>query len=377
MKIAFDAKRITNNATGLGNYSRYILRILSEFQPDNEYLMLSTEKGFEKLYSDLICRDNVDLITPHKTWNKNYWRNYSIKKTLKKCNIDIFHGLSNEIPRGLYKTDICKTVVTIHDLAFIRFPEFYKIPDRILYKYKYGNSADKADHVIAISQSTKNDIVKYFNVPQDKISVVYQGCSPAFLNITEEDAIISRNKYDLPQRYILFVGTIEERKNLLLAVRALSLMRNKNISLIAIGKHTPYCETIKLEVEKLGLRNRVRLLHDVSNEYLLGFFKGASLFVYPSRFEGFGIPIIEAISAGIPVIGATGSCLEEAGGPNSLYTDPNDPDMMAQMMDMVLSNPEVSQCMSEKGLEYIARFDKQKLSQDLFDIYHKLLKETI
>ncbi len=376
MNIAFDAKRITHNATGLGNYSRYIMRILAEYYPENDYLLLSTSEGNKHLYSSLMEHRNIKLQTPESQVAQvlsGLWRNFGLKNILKEEDIDIYHGLSNEIPIGLYKSEYVRTIVTIHDLAFIRYPEFYNIADRYLYKWKYGASARKADHVIAVSEYTKKDIVEILGVPEEKISVVYQGCSPRFASVKPEQIAFCRGSYQLPRRYMLFVGSIEERKNLKLAVQALALLEDKEIELVAVGRATPYCSTVLSEARRLGVSKRLRLMHNVPTEHLAGIYAGAELFVYPSRFEGFGIPLIEALNTGTPVIGATGSCLEEAGGPHSLYTDPDDAEMLADMMARVLSDRELRQTMIEEGKSYAKRFADKSVARNLRKVYEQVL----
>ncbi|PID90939.1 MAG: mannosyltransferase, partial [Bacteroidetes bacterium] len=228
MRIAYDAKRITNNRTGLGNYSRFVVRILSDAFPDNEYLLLSPSAGDHLLYEELLAtKGNVIIRTPHSFIGKKVkvlWRNFRILPFLRRRGTDLYHGLSNELPMGLWRgrSKRPKTVVTIHDLAFIRHPSFYTKIDHLIYRWKYGTSAQAADHIIAVSEFTKQDIIRFLGIPEEKISVVYQGCSPRFAEASHEDATRSREIYHLPTRYMLFVGSIEERKNLKLAVEALA-----------------------------------------------------------------------------------------------------------------------------------------------------------
>lgn len=377
MNIAFDAKRITNNATGLGNYSRYVVQVLAEYAPENNYLLCSPMVGSPHLYRDLLTHRNVDLATPGEgslgRLLGSYWRNWGVKRLLKREDIDLYHGLSNELPIGLYRNRDIGTVLTLHDLAFVRYPQFYKRADRLLYTQKYGASARHADHVIAVSESTRQDIINYFDVEPSRVSVVYQGCSPAFALVKPERAAFVRGHYQLPQRYILFVGSIEERKNLRLAVEALSLLSDREVCLVAVGKRTPYCDVVQAQAKRLGVSSRVRLMHNIPNEHLLGFYAGAEVFVYPSRFEGFGIPIIEALSAGIPTIGAMGSCLEEAGGPDSLYTDPDDADMLASMITSILDSPERAAHMRKQGRIWVRRFSAKEIVQDLCAVYENVL----
>ena len=376
MNIAFDAKRITNNATGLGNYSRFVLEALTEYRPENRYLLYSPSIGHPELYRELLEHRSVQLHTPHRALaflGGSLWRNYSIPRLVREAKVDLFHGLSNELPLGLYRAQRVGTVVTIHDLAFIRYPQYYKPIDRLLYRRKYGASARAADHVITVSEQTRRDVIDIFGVEEERVTTVYQGCSERFAQIQPEEVAAARQALRLPQRYMLFVGSIEERKNLLLAVEALSQLQDKELHLVAVGRRTPYVQQVLDRARRLGVMSRLHLLHQVGATYLPGIYGGAEVFVYPSRFEGFGIPIIEALNAGIPVIGATGSCLEEAGGPTSLYTDPDNADMLASLIDRVLIDISLRRLMIDEGRSYVERFTPKRIARDLSQVYEQVM----
>ena len=376
MNIAFDAKRITNNATGLGNYSRFVLEALTEYRPENRYLLYSPSIGRPELYRELLEHRSVQLHTPHRALaflGGSLWRNYSIPRLVREAKVDLFHGLSNELPLGLYRAQRVGTVVTIHDLAFIRYPQYYKPIDRLLYRRKYGASARAADHVITVSEQTRCDVIDIFGVEEERVTTVYQGCSERFAQIQPEDVVVARQALRLPQRYMLFVGSIEERKNLLLAVEALAQLQDKELHLVAVGRRTPYVQQVLDRARRLGVTSRLHLLHQVGATYLPGIYGGAEVFVYPSRFEGFGIPIIEALNAGIPVIGATGSCLEEAGGPTSLYTDPDNADMLASLIDRVLIDISLRRLMIDEGRSYVERFTPKRIARDLSQVYEQVM----
>lgn len=376
MNIAFDAKRITNNATGLGNYSRFVLEALTEYRPENRYLLYSPSIGRPELYRELLEHRSVQLHTPHRALaflGGSLWRNYSIPRLVREAKVDLFHGLSNELPLGLYRAQRVGTVVTIHDLAFIRYPQYYKPIDRLLYRRKYGASARAADHVITVSEQTRRDVIDIFGVEEERVTTVYQGCSERFAQIQPEEVTAARQALRLPQRYMLFVGSIEERKNLLLAVEALAQLQDKELHLVAVGRRTPYVQQVLDRARRLGVLSRLHLLHQVGATYLPGIYGGAEVFVYPSRFEGFGIPIIEALNAGIPVIGATGSCLEEAGGPTSLYTDPDNADMLASLIDRVLIDISLRRLMIDEGRSYVERFTPKRIVRDLSQVYEQVM----
>lgn len=376
MRIAFDAKRATHNGTGLGNYSRFVLNTLSTYNSDNEYLLFTPSEGKPSLRSKINNGLNIQYRFPKGFWKgfgvKSIWRSYGIVSDINLENMDIYHGLSNEIPFGLQKSGV-KSVVTIHDLIFLRYPEFYKPIDRLIYKFKFKRACQKADRVIAVSEMTKRDIINFFNIDPNKIDVIYQGCDNSFKISASEDLKQQvKIKYHLPDEYILYVGTIESRKNLLLALKALKECDNK-IPLVAVGRPTPYLNELKQYIKENGLENYVTFLHGVPFGDLPSIYQQATMFVYPSFFEGFGIPIIEALYSGIPVIAATGSCLEEAGGPESIYVNPKSVDEMRDAITTLINNPQLRKQMTITGLQYARRFDEENIAIELQKLYNKLI----
>lgn len=374
MILAFDAKRFTHNRTGLGNYSRFLLQALAETFPEHSYLLFSPSEGKPELYSSLLERHPLHLHTPDSRWGRIFpavWRSSDILRQVQKSGAELYHGLSNELPHG--KTTNLPMLLTVHDLIYMRYPDFYKPIDRLLYKKKYGDSARRADRIVAISETTKTDLIDYFDISPNKIDVVYQGCHPAFAIADKVAAEAVKSRYALPDSYILFVGSIEERKNLGLIVEALSLLPLPDIHLVAIGRHTPYTDLVKEKIVKLGLQDRVHLYHDIPFLDLPAIYQAATVFCYPSRFEGFGIPVIEALSSRIPVVAATGSCLEEAGGPDQLYTDPDDPEMLASMLETAISDTAKREEMIIRGQEYIKAFRADRIAQDMMRIYRSLV----
>lgn len=378
MNIGFDAKRITHNATGLGNYGRFIIRILSEYFPENQYHLYSPSLGKERLRSQVEELTHVKFHYPQSHFYRMFkfvWRSGMLASTLQKDKIELFHGLSNELPYRLKKRGI-RSVVTIHDLIFLRYPQFYKPIDRWIYTSKFKRACQQADRIIAISEMTKWDIIRFFGIDERKISVVYQGCDASFMcPVSEEKKKEVRATYQLPERFMLSVGSIERRKNLMQVVKAMTLMEDQDIVLVAVGKRTPYTDEVEQFVKEHNLSRRVLLKSNVAFADLPAVYQMASLFVYPSFFEGFGIPIIEAIHSGLPVIAATGSCLEEAGGPSSIYVDPCDEAGLASQITKVLSTPELVERMRAEGKKYVARFADETIADELMQIYEKVRKE--
>ena len=375
LTIAFDGKRAANNKTGLGNYSRHIINLLAKFSPDNRYIVFLPKNGKNPQFQAILGENrNIEVVTPtSRFWKKfsSLWRVFGIRNEISAFQDIIYHGLSNELPLTIKKTP-AKSVVTIHDLIFLRFPQYYKFLDRMIYSYKFRKSCQNADQIIAVSECTKRDIVEFFGIEPDKISVIYQGCDKVFKSESDSDTMQNvKRKYNLPDRFLLNVGSIEERKNALLIVKALPILTEK-LPLVIIGKRTNYTSKFEKAANDLGVSGLLHILDKVPFEDLAPIYRLSEVFIYPSRYEGFGIPIIEAINCGVPVIAATGSCLEEAGGPDCQYVNPDDENALARAIEHITDKPENQDYRRNsiaKSQEYVKRFSEEKQAELLMDCY--------
>ena len=374
--IGFDAKRIVRNGTGLGSYGRTLVNDLAN-NAELNLLLYAPDSGREALRTQVPERDNLHFVYPLPSplsvlapVYKSYWRSRGIIKQLKNDGVDIFHGLSGELPIGIRAAGI-KTVVTIHDLIFMRHPEYYNWIDVQIYRNKFFKTLREADSIVAISECTRRDIAELGGVPEDKIEVIYQSCAPRFSpDIAPGVNERVQQAYHLPQRYILGVGSIEERKNMLLAAKALQWLP-EDISLVLVGKATKYTSRILDFAKREQLSHRIITLHGVPDDDLPSIYSMAEAFVYPSRYEGFGIPIIEAIRMNLPVVACTGSCLEEAGGPDNLYVAPDDAEAMAASIKSVLKGAEGRERRIELSQQYIKRFENNDAARFFADLYRR------
>jgi len=266
MKIGFDAKRIYHNRTGLGNYSRDLVRIMARYYCDNEYLLYNPKLSNNRLF-DLPSTNVVEKRPKYgfASFFNNLWRQKFICRDLRKDNIDIFHGLTGEVPLGIKELEI-PVVVTIHDLIFLRYPQFYTVFDRNIHKLKARYAVKNADIIVAVSEQTKNDIIKFFGVDAKKIRVVYQGCQDVFKqSFSSEDKRLVRSKFNLPEKFILNVGTIEERKNILAGIKAI---KDIDTHLVIVGAETGYTQKVKDYITANNIESKVTFLKGVSNDEL-------------------------------------------------------------------------------------------------------------
>ncbi|MCE7066470.1 glycosyltransferase family 1 protein [Dyadobacter sp. CY326] len=371
MRIGFDAKRAFANKTGLGNYSRFVLNALQTHEKDHAYLAY-TPKNRANLFPGF-PEDRIKL--PQTFFDKKlsaYWRYASITKQLKEDEIQIFHGLSNEIPRGLEKAGI-RSVVTIHDLIFERLPHLFKPIDRLIYRHKFQSACRRADTVIAISEQTKRDLIELYNVDNGKIEVVYQDCNPIFKQtIDEQKRKEITALYNIQKPYVLCVGTLEERKNQHRLVEAFADVPDNDFDLILVGKQTSYTSKILDSVKRLNLENKVKILSNVPTEHLPALYQQAEIFAYISVYEGFGIPILEALHSGTPVLAAKGSCLEEAGGPGGLYADPYQKEDISKQLTKLITDVNLRKCLVNAGKPHISQFSGENIAAQLIDLYKNL-----
>lgn len=386
MNIGFDAKRAAQNRTGLGNYSRFVIRILSEKFAGNQYHLYTPKPHRMPYLQEIPTLKHLFLhFPPQGIWSRlrSLWRVWGITKDIQKDGIQIFHGLSNELPLNIGTPEQrkmkaggkgCKYIVTVHDLIFIHTPQYYHWIDRQIYNFKFRRACRCADHVIAVSEYTKQEIMHYYHTPENKIDVVYQGCDPVFSQEIEEGKLQEvKARYQLPDKFVLYVGSIEERKNLMLVAKAMAeLNRRAAIHVVAVGRRTAYVDQIQDFLKAQGIDHLFHFYHQVPYADLPSFYKWASTFAYPSRIEGFGIPLLEAISSGVPAIGCTGSCLEEAGGPNSIYVNPDDAKGMADAILRTCTDETLRQHMISEGKKYALNFSDEKLSNDLMKVYENL-----
>lgn len=379
LKIGFDGKRAVNNNTGLGNYSRLVLDVLSALYPVNEYILYAPRIAENPRLSPILERSNVKLCGPDHAIDrrlKALWRSAGITRQLQRDGIDLYHGLSNELPLNIARSGI-PSVVTIHDVIFRRVPENYKAIDRAIYDFKFRAACKDATRIIAVSERTKADIVNDYGADPAKIDVIYQGCHPQFgCRIEPETKDRVREKYALPERYYISVGTVETRKNQLLALKALPVLP-ADVKMVIVGRRTAYAAELDRFIAANRLGDRVVFLENVPFPDLPALYAMAMFSTYTSRYEGFGIPLVESISAGVPAVGCTGSCLEEAGGPGAIYISPDDTDAMTDAALRLLDDSYLRDKMVKAGRRHIRNFTNAEFARRTMACYNKAIVSSI
>lgn len=371
LNIGFDAKRAFHNSSGLGNYSRDYISLIQHYEPNNNYFLFSP--GNHKFNVNL--NSNSKVINPKGLYNNfgSLWRTFGMTADIRNNTIDLYHGLSQELPFGINKLNI-KSVVTIHDCIFLRFPQLFDPLYRVIFKKKYAYAIKNADRIIAISEQTKNDIIHFFKADEAKIDVVYQGCNPIFYTAASDlDKTKVLQKYKLPNKFMLYVGTIEERKNLLSIFKGLKHAKT-DLPVVVIGRPTKYLDEVKGYLEKNNLTKRALFLHNVETVDLPSIYQLSKVFIYPSQFEGFGIPILEALNSGTPVITTNGSCFPEVGGDAVKYVNFKDDAAMQEAIDEVLINNTLREEMVTKGRTQALKFREEHIANNISRVYNKVFQ---
>ena len=361
MRIGFDAKRLFNNFTGLGNHSRTTIDILTEFFPGNEYLLYTPKIKHNSTTDPYTDKDHCRTILPDGMIKGGLWRTFRLADAARKDSVDIFHGLSNELHEGM---DI-PSVVTIHDVAFKTFPDMYHWHDRKIYDMKWQYACDHADRIICISECTKRDVLEFYNVPERKVDVVYQPVNPIYYEPMEREEVAP---------YMLYVGSINSRKNLLGIVKAMELMpKDLQLPLVVVGGGGSYKNEVKRYIAEKGMEDRFVWPEMVFSTELRRLYKNAQLMVYPSFYEGFGLPVVEAQLCGCPVVTSNVSSLPEAGGPWAQQADPNSPEDICEKMVKLLTDSTLRQQSIEGGRAFaMETFNPQRLARQLMGIYEKV-----
>lgn len=377
MRIGYDAKRLFNNFTGLGNYSRFIVKAIRSVNPGDKVLLFSPKIKQHAETKEFLDPTKYITVQPPYWVGKlklgSYWRTALLKREAASNKLDIYHGMSHELPAGI--SSVCKSVVTIHDLIFLRYPELYSPIDRWIYTRKVKYACATANAIVAISEQTKHDLIDFLQIPAEKIKVVYQGCHPNFIKTQSEEVKQDvRKRYALPERFILNVGTIEPRKNALLILKAMALLpESERVSLVIVGRPTKYVEQLKSFAEAHQLSKYIHYLHQVVFQDLPAIYSLSEVFVYPSIFEGFGIPLVEAIACKTPVITSTGSCFSEAAGAHAKYIGAEDADGLAKAILQIKNDKSLRDEMVAKSFQYIQKFSEEKIAADMMAVYKSLM----
>lgn len=369
MRIGIDGNEA--NVEKKVGISEYAFQLLTEFTKNTD------SKNLFQIYLKDNPRVDLPVKGDHVTYRivkpSKLWTQIGLPKDLffHKPRPDVFFSPNHYAPRF----SPIPTVISIMDLAFLKFPELFQRDDlyQLINWTKY--SVKKAHAIIAISQSTKNDIIKEYHIPQEKVHVVYLGIKEVSRASYKSMEELSK-KYSVSKPYILFVGTLQPRKNVSKLIEAYSKVvssiqnssPSKDLQLVIIGKKGWMYEEIIEAPKKFDVETRVKFLDFVPDSDLPSFYKHAEMYVLPSLYEGFGLPVLEAMKYGCPVLTSNISSLPEAGGDAALYFDPTDTHDIAKTIEKVLTNEKLRDDMIKKGYEHIKKFSWQKTAKEVLSV---------
>ena len=368
--IAYDAKRAFLNQRGLGNYSRTLLAQLKRYYGHNRYILCTPED--RHLYPWL-SEAPFEKRMPHGIWQiaPSVWRRYGITPALKHQHIDLYHGLSQELPKGIERLG-CKTIVTMHDAIFMRYPELYSATYRASFIRRNQSACERADLIIAISEQTKKDFISFFGVEENRIRVVYQGCDELFWQDLKPQQISAVSKrYQLPSTYVLSVGALEERKNHVRLIQAM-VAAHIDLPLVIVGRgNERQAQILRETAKRYGVS--LQLIENARTEDLPAIYRRASVFVYPSLFEGFGIPILEAARCQTPIVTSAGTCFEEIAGEGALYVSPTEEQAIGQAIRETLENSEETNQRMLTALAQTEKFRAENIAKNLMQTYYETI----
>jgi len=380
MRIGIDYTSAVHQGAGIGRMTRHVVRALAGIDRQNEYVLLI--RGRELPYPPPIphprnvasgisnanfreVRTRID----ERWWNRIWYRlHLPCPVEWAIGQVDVFHSPDFTLPPVRRGT---RTIVTIHDLSFLHLPHCFEPALREYLVANVPRAVHRADWVLADSQSTRRDVITLLQAPENRVRTIYPGVEPRFHPMGDVETLGSiRLKYRLPPRFILSVGTLQPRKNYTQLIAAFARLKVSGVSLVVVGGKGWLYEEIFQKVRELGLQDRVLLAGFVDDVDLPALYNLADVFALPSLYEGFGLPPLEAMACGTPVVTANNSSLPEVIGDAGLLVDADDTEALCEALTCLLEDTALRQTLIERGLVQAAKFTWEKAARMLLETYH-------
>ena len=356
-------------SAGVHQYVLHLLRHLSRVENGTRVTALLGAKALKPDTDLEVIRARADTSSPSR---RVLWEQLAQPRLLRRMEVDLVHGPVFVGPL----ISPCPVVTTIHDLSFLRFPRLFRPANRLYLTLMTRLSARRARRLIAVSQHAASESVALLRVPREKISVVYHGVNRSFRPLSAEEVAAFRQRRGLPDRFLLFVGTLEPRKNLVRLIEAFSLVHDGQSKLALVGGRGWLYDDLFAKVEELGLKGAVLFPGYVPNDELPFWYNAATAFVYPSLYEGFGMPVTEAQACGTPVVTSSTSSLPEAAGEAALLVEPHDVGALAGALKRVLDDSGLRRQLREQGLAHARTFSWSRTARETVEVYHQAGRET-
>ncbi|NWG04922.1 MAG: glycosyltransferase family 4 protein [Syntrophaceae bacterium] len=377
IRIGIDISRTVDEAIGVGYYAKNLVDALAKVDMENDYLLYGIfydcfPKGWKKVVTPKSSNFSLHQKRWPSWWVNRKWKNFGKYKDRLMGEIDILHSTAFTVP----PVSRPKIVVTIPDLSCFIYPQFHTEANHQFVTKNLHLAARRANLIISISQNTKKDIKRYLHVPDEKIEVTHLAAGEIFLNECPPDSIASiKTKYHITKPYFLAVGSIEPRKNLsraLIAFKAFIEMKGTHYQFVIAGGKGWKNETFYNLLKKLDIDPHLVFTGYVPEEDLPALYQGAEVFVYPSFYEGFGLPVLEAMASGTPVITSNTSSLPEVAGEAALMVNPMEVFEIFEAMEALITNPSLREELKGKGLEQSKKFTWEKTARQTLVIYQKV-----
>jgi glycosyltransferase involved in cell wall biosynthesis len=377
LRVGLDGSQAGFDFSGIGNYSRNFIKQIAKAAPENQYLIFSTEEKSERLENELSShpqKQSLEWHGPKKRKSLLSTRTRLLKSLLKNENLDLYHGLGGYLPKGLK----CPRVVTAHEFGFLRHPQYFRWIDRTIHKLPMVRSLKAADLIFAVSHSVKEQIVERFKLKEEKVVVTYQSCHERFRldgPLDEKTQTRIRNKYNLPRTFIFTLATIEPRKNLAHTLEAFAEVKKHfpELKFVIAGRETPYLKNLLKTVQSREIESDVFYLSTIESEDLPKLYKLAQLFVYVPITEGFGLPVLEALSCGTPVLTAsTGALPEITSEPTSILVNPHSVKSIENGLITAFYGKNLENMKAQIPSE-LARFQPDRVMKRVLSGYQRLL----
>ncbi len=373
MRIGIDARLIHYSQAGITQYTTHLVKALAKIDSEDQFFLLQSRKEPDPLVNHPNFR-RKGLWTP----SHHRLEHYILGLEVLGMQLDVLHSPDFIPPKRWFGSDF-RSVITVHDLAFLLYPNFLT-PQAARYYGQIDHAVRRADHIIAVSQSTKEDLIRLLGVPDRKITVIHEAANPIYRPINRDEAWKKAKEHypNLPEQFFLFVGTLEPRKNIPALLRAYSLMRQNyktdHVKLVLAGRPGWLFDKIFQLVQDLDLESHTFFLGRVPTEVLLYLYNSALALVHPAHYEGFGLPALEAMACGTPVITTRVSSLPEVVGDAALLVSPEDEEELAVQMWRILSDGDLRDKLRAKGLNRAASFSWEKTARETLEVYRHAAK---
>jgi len=368
MRIGIDGRYIQDHFPGIGRYTYNLIQALAKAAPEDSFVLpynpqsVNTRYDLQRLRTPNVEMVSIDLPTFSLT------EQYRLPSLIRHLGLDLFHSPYYIKPYFLP----CPSVVTIYDLIPRLYPQYISPWARGIFEMAIRLATVTSRLVISVSQSAKEDLVRLLRVPPSKVWVTPLGVDTQFCPVNEKAIFNLRQKYDLPEGYILYLGINKPHKNLVRLVEAFAKVKNRR-NLVLAGKEDPRYREVHEVVKQLSLQDRVVFLGQVPEDDLPALYSGAALFVFPSLYEGFGLPLLEAMACGVPVVCSSTSSLPEIAGRAAVMVDPLDVSQLARALERVLGDSDLRASMRQEGLKQAARFSWERTAKETLAVYRQVL----